>query len=89
MKQYIFTALAVAAILTACNSDDMHEDDATSTATITFAMTGDFQLTAHDITRAWHSPHLFHCLAWVGCFAEHNGAFVDVYQCARHFLEGL
>lgn len=52
MKQYIFTALAVAAILTACNSDDMHEDDATSTATITFAMTGDFQLTAHDITRS-------------------------------------
>lgn len=52
MKQYIFTALAVAAILTACNSDDMHEADATSTTTITFSMTGDFQLTAHDFTRS-------------------------------------
>ena len=52
MKRYIITALAVAAILTACNSDDMHEAEATSTTTITFSMTGDFQLTAHDFTRA-------------------------------------
>jgi hypothetical protein len=52
MKQYIFTALAVAAILTACNSDDIHEADATSTTTITFSMTGDFQLTANDFTRS-------------------------------------
>ena len=52
MKHYIITALAVAAILTACNSDDMHEADATSTTTITFSMTGDFRLTAHDFTRS-------------------------------------
>jgi hypothetical protein len=52
MKQQILTAIAVATILTACNSDDMHEADATSTATITFSMTGDFQLTAHDFTRS-------------------------------------
>ena len=52
MKRYIITVLAVAAILTACNSDDMHEDEATSTTTITFSMTGDFQLTAHDFTRS-------------------------------------
>lgn len=52
MKRYIITTLAVAAILTACNSDDMHEADATSTTTITFSMTGDFHLTAHDFTRS-------------------------------------
>ena len=52
MKRYIITALAVAAILTACNSDDMHEADATSTATITFSMTGDFHLNTHDFTRS-------------------------------------
>jgi hypothetical protein len=52
MRQQILTALAVAAILTACNSDDMREADATSTTTITFSMTGDFQLTAHDFTRS-------------------------------------
>ena len=52
MKQQILTAIAVATILTACNSDDMHETDATSTTTITFSMTGDFQLTAHDFTRS-------------------------------------
>ena len=52
MKHYIITALAVAAILTACNSDDMHEADATSTTTITFSMTGDFRLTAHDFPRS-------------------------------------
>ena len=52
MKNYIITALAVAAILTACNSDDMHEADAMSTTTITFSMTGDFQLKAHDFTRS-------------------------------------
>ena len=52
MKQQILTAIAVATILTACNSDDMHEADATSTTTITFSMTGDFQLTAHDFTRS-------------------------------------
>ena len=34
MKQHILTAIAVAAILTACNSDDMHEAEATSTTTI-------------------------------------------------------
>ena len=51
MKRYIITA-TVAAILTACNSDDMHEAEATSTTTITFSMIGDFQLTAHDFTRA-------------------------------------
>ena len=52
MKRYIITALAVAAILTACNSENEHEADATSTTTITFSMTGDFQLTAHDFTRS-------------------------------------
>ena len=52
MKRYIITALAVATIMTACNSDDMHEADATSTTTITFSMTGDFQLTARDFTRS-------------------------------------
>lgn len=52
MKQMITTALAVAAIMTACNSDDMHEADATSTATITFSMTGDFQLNTRDFTRS-------------------------------------
>ena len=52
MKQQILTAIAVATILTACNSDDMHEADATSTTTITFSMTGDFQLNAHDFTRS-------------------------------------
>ena len=52
MKRYIITALAVAAILTACNSDDMHEADTTSTTTITFSMTGDFQLNTHDFTRS-------------------------------------
>ena len=52
MKQQILTAIAVATILTACKSDDMHEADATSTATITFSMAGDFQLTAHDFTRS-------------------------------------
>ena len=121
MKNYIITALAVAAILTACNSDDMHEADATSTTTITFSMTGDFQLTAHDFTRSleadgktmtdvwvldyvggvlqqqvhhalartWRPPHLFRCFAWGWCYAEHDDACVDVYQCARYFLEGL
>ena len=52
MKKMITTALAVAAILTACNSENDHEADATSTTTITFSMTGDFQLTAHDFTRS-------------------------------------
>ena len=52
MRQQILTALAVAAILTACNSDDMHEADATSTTTITFSMTGDFHLNTHDFTRS-------------------------------------
>lgn len=44
--------MAVAAILASCNSDDMHEADAMSVTTITFTMTGDFQLTAHDFTRS-------------------------------------
>ena len=52
MKQYIFTAMAVAAILTACNSENEHGADATSTTTITFSMTGDFQLNTHDFTRS-------------------------------------
>ena len=52
MKRYIITALAVAAIMTACNSENDHEADATSTATITFSMTGDFQLSTHDFTRS-------------------------------------
>ena len=52
MKRYIITALAVAAILTACNSENDHEADTTSTATITFSMTGDFQLSSHDFTRS-------------------------------------
>lgn len=42
----------MATILTSCNSDDMRDADATSTTTITFSMTGDFQLTAHDFTRS-------------------------------------
>lgn len=52
MKRYIITALSVAAILTACNSDDIHETDTTNTATITFSMTGDFQMDAHNFTRS-------------------------------------
>lgn len=52
MKRYIITVLAVAAILTACNSDDMHEAEATSTTTITFAISGDFHLDTHDFTRS-------------------------------------
>ena len=52
MKNIMLTALAVAAILTACNSDDMHEAEATSTTTITFSMTGDFHLNTHDFTRS-------------------------------------
>lgn len=52
MKQYIFTALAVAALMTACNSDNDHEAEATSTTTITFSMIGDFQLSTHDFTRS-------------------------------------
>jgi hypothetical protein len=52
MKQYIFTALAVAALMTACNSENDHEAEATSTTTITFSMIGDFQLSTHDFTRS-------------------------------------
>jgi hypothetical protein len=52
MKRYIIMFMAVAAILASCNSDDMHEADAMSVTTITFTMTGDFQLTAHDFTRS-------------------------------------
>ena len=44
-------ALAVAA-LTACNSEDMHEDDASKTVAMTFNVQGDFTLTTHDFTRA-------------------------------------
>ena len=51
MKQYILTALAVAA-LTACNSEDMHEADASKTVAMTFNVQGDFTLTTHDFTRA-------------------------------------
>ena len=51
MKQYILTALAVAA-LTACNSEDMHEADASKTVEMTFNVQGDFTLTTHDFTRA-------------------------------------
>jgi hypothetical protein len=52
MKRYIIMFMAVAAILASCNSDDMHEADDMSVTTITFTMTGDFQLTAHDFTRS-------------------------------------
>ena len=65
MKQQILTAIAVATILTACNSDDMHEADATSTTTITFSMTGDFQLTAHDFTRSLESDGKTMTDVWV------------------------
>ena len=44
-------ALAVAA-LTACNSEDMHEADASKTVEMTFNVQGDFTLTTHDFTRA-------------------------------------
>ena len=44
-------ALAVAA-LTACNSEDMHEADASKTVAMTFNVQGDFTLTTHDFTRA-------------------------------------
>lgn len=65
MKYYIITALAVAAILTACNSDDMHETDATSTTTITFSMTGDFQLNAHNFTRSLEADSKTMTDVWV------------------------
>jgi hypothetical protein len=51
MKQYVLMALAVAA-LTACNSEDMHEADASKTVAMTFNVQGDFTLTTHDFTRA-------------------------------------
>ena len=51
MKQHILTAIAVATILTACNSDNDAIPDNTPVK-MTFAMTGDFQLTAHDFTRS-------------------------------------
>ena len=38
--------------MTACNSENDHEADATSTTTITFSITGDFQLNTHDFTRS-------------------------------------
>lgn len=51
MKQYVLMALAVAT-LTACNSEDMHEADASKTVVMTFNVQGDFTLTTHDFTRA-------------------------------------
>ena len=51
MKQYALMALAVAA-LTACNSEDIHEADASKTVAMTFNVHGDFTLTTHDFTRA-------------------------------------
>ena len=51
MKQYILTALAVAA-LAACNSDDIQEADTSRTVAMTFNVHGDFTLTTHDFTRA-------------------------------------
>ena len=44
-------ALSVIA-LTACNSEDMHEDDSSKTVAMTFNVHGDFTLTTHDFTRA-------------------------------------
>ena len=41
-----------AAALTACNSEDMHEADASKTVAMTFNVQGDFTLTTHDFTRA-------------------------------------
>lgn len=55
MKHYIMTTgLAVALIMTACNSENDHDMAISNvkTTTITFSMTGDFQLTAHDFTRS-------------------------------------
>ena len=51
MKKYVLTALAVVA-LTACNSEDMNEADASKTIAMTFNVQGDFTLTTHDFTRA-------------------------------------
>ena len=51
MKQYVLMAFAAAA-LTACNSEDMHEADASKTVAMTFNVQGDFTLTTHDFTRA-------------------------------------
>ena len=50
MKRYI-TALAVAAILTACNSDNDIIPDNTPVK-MTFAISGDFHLDTHDFTRS-------------------------------------
>ena len=75
MKQYIFTALAVSAILTACNSENDHEADTTSTATITFSMTGDFQLSTHDFTRSLEADGKTMTDAWVLDYM--NGALVQ------------
>lgn len=51
MKQYILTALAVAAF-TACDNDDIREAGASRTVAMTFNVQGDFTLTTHDFTRA-------------------------------------
>ena len=51
MKQHILTAIAVATILTACNSDNDIIPDNTPVK-MTFAISGDFQLTTTPFTRA-------------------------------------
>jgi hypothetical protein len=51
MKQHILTAIAVATILTACNSDNDIIPDSTPVK-MTFAISGDFQLTTTPFTRA-------------------------------------
>ena len=75
MKRYIITALAVAAIMTACNSEDGTAADATSTATITFSMTGDFQLSTHDFTRSLEADGKTMTDVWVLDYM--NGALVQ------------
>ena len=52
MKHYIITAVAVALTMTACTSDNDMTISNEKTTTITFSMTGDFHLTAHDFTRS-------------------------------------
>ena len=51
MKRYIITVLAVATILTACNSDNDITPDNTPVK-MTFAISGDFHLSTHDFTRS-------------------------------------
>lgn len=51
MKQHILTAIAVATILTACNSVNDAIPDNTPVK-MTFAISGDFHLDTHDFTRS-------------------------------------